>query len=211
MTIATSWPNVVEVFSDVWCPYAHVGIRRFLDRRRAIGRLDLMLRTRAWPLELVNGQALDVDHVAATIEDLRGQVSPHLFLGFDPATFPATTLPALDLISDANRISYVSGEQASMALRHALFERGRDISDPALLDDLREELRLPPAGPESRTEVLADWADGQSRGVIGSPHFFVGSADFFCPALTLRREGGHLQIGPNLERFNEFFARCAAA
>jgi len=204
-------PGVVEVFADVSCPYAHVGLSRFVDRRRATGRHDLMLRVRAWPLELVNGQPLDVDHLAEVIDDLRGQVSPNLFMRFDPAQLPSTTLPALDLVSDAYGISLASGERASLAVRDALFERGQDVSDPAVLARLRADLRLPPAGPASRDDVLADWAEGQSRGVIGSPHFFVDGADFFCPALDIQREEHRVHIRPDVAGFNQFFAHCEAA
>src|SRR5688572_28654186 len=63
-------PSVtVEVFADIWCPYAHVGLRRFLQRRWAAGRHDLILRVRGWPLELVNREPLDGDHVAEQIEE----------------------------------------------------------------------------------------------------------------------------------------------
>jgi hypothetical protein len=46
--------------------------------------------------------------------------------------------------------------------------------------------------------VTAKWEEGQRRGVIGSPHFFVGSSGYFCPALDITRVGGKLQIRPDL-------------
>ena len=73
----TDAPRAVEVFADIWCPYAHVGLRRFIHRRWASHRKDLVLRVRAWPLELVNGEPLDADHVAEQIEDLRRQAAAH--------------------------------------------------------------------------------------------------------------------------------------
>ena len=36
---------VVEVFADVLCPFAHVGIRRFVERRHAAGRDDVRLHS----------------------------------------------------------------------------------------------------------------------------------------------------------------------
>ena len=44
---------VVDVFADVRCPFAHVGLRRLVTRRKQLGA-QLLLRVRAWPLELVN-------------------------------------------------------------------------------------------------------------------------------------------------------------
>src|SRR5690349_9913221 len=144
-------PSVtVEVFADIWCPYAQVGIRRFVQRRWAAARNDLVLRVRAWPLELVNGEPLDGDHVAEQIEELRRQATPHLFSGFDLRHFPRTTLPALDLVNDAYARGLRVGERASLAVRDAIFERGADISDPAVLDRLRIDLALGPADPDAR-------------------------------------------------------------
>jgi len=204
-------PGVVEVFADLSCPYAHVGIRRFIRRRWAAHRDDLALRVRAWPLELVNGAPLDGAHVAEQIADLRAQVAPDLFSGFDPQRFPHTTLPALDLVTDAYAVGMRIGERASIALRDALFERGEDISDPEILERLRSSLGVEPRGPDARWQVLAEWAEGSRRGVVGSPHFFVGEDDFFCPALQIIRRDGGRDIRVDPQRFDEFFARCLAA
>jgi 2-hydroxychromene-2-carboxylate isomerase len=204
-------PGVVEVFADIWCPFAHVGIRRFVHRRWVARRSDLVLRVRAWPLELVNGAPLDADHVAEQIEDLRCQVTPDLFSGFDPRQFPRTTLPGLDLVNDAYASGLLVGERASVAVRNALFERGEDISDSSVLGRLRTDLALGPAGPDARRQVLDDWAEGRDRGVIGSPHFFAGDDSFFCPTLRIEGEDGRRHIRVDSLRFDEFFARCAAA
>lgn len=211
MSAPVASPSVVEVFADIWCPYAHVGIKRFVHRRWAAHRDDLVLHVRAWPLELVNGEPLDADHVAHQIQDLRRQVTPDLFSGFDPGRFPTTTLPALDLVNDAYTLDLLVGERASLAVRDALFERGDDISDPAVLDRLRAALALTPPDPDARRGVLADWAEGQRRGVVGSPHFFVGGADFFCPTLRIERDDKGRLIQIDSQRFEEFFARCSAA
>jgi 2-hydroxychromene-2-carboxylate isomerase len=60
-------------------------------------------------------------------------------------------------------------------------------------------------------QVLADWHEGQRRGVIGSPHFFVGGADFFCPTLRIERVDGHLHISRDLARFDDFLERCTTS
>ena len=199
------------MFADIWCPYAHVGIRRFVHRRWAVRRDDLVLQVRAWPLELVNGEPLDAHHVAEQVHDLRQQVAPDLFGAFDSARFPCTTLPALDLVNDAYAAGAMTGERASLAVRDALFERGQDISDPDVLDRLRVDLALGPPRPGARRQVLAEWAEGRRRGVVGSPHFFVGDAGFFCPTLQIDRQDGHRRIRIDSKGFDELFARCSAA
>ena len=198
--------NFVEVFADVCCPFTHVGLRRLVQRRDEVGG-DLELVVRAWPLELVNGAPLDGDLIAEEIEELREQVAADLFVGFDRARFPATSLPALELAAAAYRRDMPSGERVSLMLREALFERGRDISRPDVLAGIGGAIGLP--GPVSAIDdVLADWHEGQRRGVIGSPHFFIGDSDFFCPTLRIERIDGHLRISRDLARFDEFIRRC---
>src|SRR5947209_6984790 len=91
----------IEVFADVACPFTHVGLRRFVSQREASGRRDLVLRVRAWPLELVNGVPLDAAFIAEEVGDLRAQVAPALFAGFDERRFPHSSLPALALAAAA--------------------------------------------------------------------------------------------------------------
>ena len=74
--------TAIEVFADVTCPFTHVGLRRLVDLRTQLGRPDVHLRVRAWPLEIVNGQPLDPDFIAEEVDDIRGQVAPDLFEGF---------------------------------------------------------------------------------------------------------------------------------
>ena len=57
---ATTTP-VIEVFADIWCPFAHVGLLAIAEERIRTGRFDVAIRVRAWPLELVNGVPLDPD------------------------------------------------------------------------------------------------------------------------------------------------------
>ena len=201
---------VIEVFADVACPFAYVGLRRLSQAREEAGRSDLALRIRAWPLELVNDEPLDPDDVAEEVADLRRQVAPDLFTGFDPEQFPPTSLPALDLAASAYAADRVVGERVSMALRAALFEDGLDISRPDVLQTIASQEGAPPPSPGARDQVQADWRDGQARDVSGSPHWFVGEADFFCPSLEIERVGGHLQIHTDPAAFDAFLKTCLA-
>jgi predicted DsbA family dithiol-disulfide isomerase len=204
---------VIEVFADVCCPFTHVGLRRFVEQRSNRARPDMVLRVRAWPLELVNGKPLDPAFIAEEVDELRAQVAADLFVGFDQSAFPATSLPAMALAAAAYERDDATGEAVSLGLRRALFDEGRDIADPAVLADVAEAagLRLPTDLGDA--SVRADWAEGVERGVIGSPHFFLSEQDdgFFCPSLDISRdEAGHLHIQSDpaeLEQlFNQIFA-----
>ena len=199
---------VLEVFADVCCPFTHVGLRRFVEQRSNRGRSDVVLRVRAWPLELVNGSPLDPAFVAEEVDELRAQVAADLFVGFDQSAFPSTSVPALALAAAAYERDDATGEFVSLALRKALFDEGRDISDPAVLAEVATGAGLKqPATPDD-TPIRADWAEGVERGVVGSPHFFVSKEDdgFFCPSLDISRdEAGHLTIKSDPEELTQFF------
>ena len=100
--IATTGP-VIEVFADIWCPFAHVGLRAIEEQRALAGRHDVVIWVRAWPLELVNGAPLDPLVTNEHAEDLRDQVAPDLFRGLDVVRFPTSTLEALALANRAYR------------------------------------------------------------------------------------------------------------
>lgn len=203
--------RIIEVFADVWCPFTHVGLRRILARRHDLGRDDVVFRLRAWPLELLNGAPLDADFVAEEIEALRAQAAPDLFTRFQAENFPSSTLPALELAAAAYALSMHQGEAVSLALRDALFERGLDVSNTGVLERIAVEYDVDPAADESRrAAVLDDWTEGQRRGVVGSPHFFVGDESFFCPSLAITREEGHLRVSLDVQSFEEFLTRVFA-
>jgi 2-hydroxychromene-2-carboxylate isomerase len=201
--------RIIEVFADIWCPFAHVGLRRVVARRALIPRPEMVLGIRAWPLELVNGRPLDPDTTAHHVHDLRAQAAPDLFAHFDPDHFPTTTLPALACAHAAYRYGTTTGEAVSLALRDALFEQGLDISRPAVLADIAGAWGVAPYGEDAALGVLDDWHEGIKRGVQGSPHFFCGDRDAFCPSLDIsREEGGHLEINPDLGALDDFLGGC---
>ena len=204
--------SAIEVYADVWCPFAYVGLHYVVDRRSVLGRGDVLLDIRAWPLELVNGAPLDPDITASHVRELRSQVAPHLFRSFDPSLFPRTSLPALAYAHAAYRQDPKTGEAMSLALRAALFEEGLDISRPDVLSDLAESLGVGPYGAGDDEGVRRDWADGVRRGVKGSPHFYCGNFDAFCPSLDISRsKDGELTVRKDTAVLNRFLAHCFAS
>ena len=194
----------IEVFADVCCPFTHVGLRRIIDRRHDLGRDEPRLHVRAWPLELANGTPLDAALIGEEVDELRRQVAPDLFFGFDPSAFPHSSRPAFALSAVAYQRDMPTGEAVNLELRAALFEQGRDISDPDVLSAIasRHGLRSPDDGDRHR--AVEDWHDGQARGVVGSPHFFLATEDFFCPTLKITRDNGQLRITTDEESIATF-------
>jgi predicted DsbA family dithiol-disulfide isomerase len=201
-------PTVIEVFADVGCPFTHVGLRRFVQRRAELGRDDVVLSVRAWPLEIVNGAPLDPAFIAEEVALIRDQAAPDLFTGFTEAAFPATSLPAMALAAAAGDVDVATGERVSLELRDLLFESGVDISSEPVLREVASRHGVDPTSADT-ARVLADPAEGVGRGVIGSPHFFTLGGDFFCPALDVGRDAaGHLRVRPDPAAFEAFLEVC---
>jgi predicted DsbA family dithiol-disulfide isomerase len=198
----------IDVYADIWCPYTHVGLRRITARRHELGRDDVKLFVRAWPLELVNGRPQDPSTTLGHASDLRAQVAPELFARFDAVHFPASTLAALALAASAYRRSAEVGERVSLDLRDLLFEEGEDVSSPSILEALARRHSLT-VEPVDHKAVIRSWHQGQALGVQGSPHFFCGGRDAFCPALDLSLDpGGVMHIKESGERLFAFIDGC---
>lgn len=200
--------RTVEVFADVRCPFAYVGLLRFVEKRREVGASDVSLVVRAWPLELVNGVPLDAGLMSQKVRALRDQVAPSLFSGFDERAFPATSMPALRLEAWARRQSADAGERVSFALRSAMFEHGRDIADVEVLRDIAASCGVDDPVPISDNDVIEDWLAGKQRGVVGSPHFFAAEGHWFCPSLTITHADGGLRMSDNRDGLDRFAAIC---
>lgn len=196
----------VEVYADIVCPFAYVGLTRLIERRHQLGKDDVHLRIRAWPLELVNGQPVDGHFIGEEIEEIKPQVAPDLFTGFDAEQFPDSSLPALALTAAAYDVDDATGEAVAMELRRLLFEEGRDVSDAALLAGVAERHGVATTGDVDAARD--EWTEGRSRGVVGSPHFFVGDQSLFCPVLDIHRVDGALVVKVDERAYAGLVASC---
>lgn len=201
--------RLIDVYADVSCPFAHFSLRRFTERRRQADADHVRLRVHAWPLELVNGEALGADKVTDEIADLRAQVAGDLFVGFDPSNFSSSTIAILGAATLAYQHGANIGEAFNLAIRDALFEQGRAIGDPDVLAEIASGFGLDvPDEATARAAVDADFAEGQRRGVTGSPYFIVDGSPFFCPTLDIDRHGAQLRIDIDDTELNRFIDRA---
>jgi len=193
--------RVIDVWADVLCPFTHVGLRRVVAERSARG-LPVLLHVLAWPLEWVNGAPLDADFVAMEVQALRDTVAPELFGGFDPATFPSTSVPALALAAAAYERSPETGEAVSLGLRDAVFEQGLDVGTDAVLDRIAAAHGV--ERPDGDTVVRAQYDAGRRLGVVGSPYFVFDDHRWFCPSLDIHHEDGRFRIDVDRVAGDEF-------
>ena len=198
--------RTIEVFAEVSCPFTHVGLTRLIAARGERGLTEPVLLIRAWPLEAVNGDPVDAATLVPEIEALRRDVAPELFKGFDPTSVPTSTIPALAATAAAYRAGPAQGEAFGLRVRRAFFEEGAEIGDPNVVDGLLDELGLPHATDADRRSVEADHAEGVARGVTGSPHFFTGTDDFFCPSLDITHDDDGFRIAFDAAGFAAFLS-----
>jgi predicted DsbA family dithiol-disulfide isomerase len=199
--------STIEVFADITCPFTHVGLKQVV---RHVAEMDdpIDIVVRAWPLEWVNGAPLAADAVAVKAQALDQQLGVHDFSGLRTDRWPATTIPALNLAASAYERDAATGLVVSLELRAALFEHGVDIADHDALGLIAAAHDLARPGTEASDAVQRDYDDGKTRGVQGSPHFFVGTDAFFCPALDLGHDSqGHLTARFDSAMLAQFFAR----
>jgi len=185
---------MLEVFADVTCPFAHVSLCRLVTRRATVGREELPILVRSWPLEIVNGEPFDAELIDEEIEVLRQSVAPDLFHRFDPAAWPASSLPALALTAAGYAVAPTVGEAVALELRDLLFEKGVDVSDPTVLAGVADRHGLSIEAANDHTVVEADLEEGRGRGVVGSPHYFLDGRDDFCPTLDVSKPEGSLRV-----------------
>ncbi len=196
---------MVTVFADVVCPFTHVSLRRLTDRRDQLGSTRRILMN-AWPLEWVNDAPLAPAKALEEIKALQRAVTPDLFAGFDSATFPRTSVPALALASLAYTQDLATGEAVGLALRDALFEQGLDVSDPAVLSAIAaaHDLDARDADPDA---VRAEYEEGKRRGVVGSPYFIVDGNGYFCPSLDIEHADAGFSVRFDAEDFEALVQR----
>lgn len=201
---------MIEVFADIWCPFTHFGLRSVSEALSARDRNDIPIWVRSWPLEWVNGRAMEVNLALEHARELQAQVTPLLFESFDGSHFPRSTIAALALVAQGYAIDPAVGLALSLKIREDLFERNQDISDPDLLSALARPFALRDPSPDDYAAVVSDWREGRSRGVLGSPHFFCSGRDLFCPSLDITKDsnGEGVTIGANLTRLERFLDAC---
>ena len=125
-----------------------------------------------------------------------------------PGTFPRPPFPLLHVpmpptAKTSRRV------RPSSALRHALFEEGLEIPCPDVLSDITTSAGVGWLDAPTNERSLTTWQEGAARGVKGSPHFYCGDSDAFCPSLEISKDGtGHLKVSANSDVLDAFLTDC---
>ncbi|TGD88035.1 hypothetical protein BayCH28_09585 [Mycolicibacterium sp. CH28] len=200
--------TVIDVWSDVHCPWALVAVHRLRVARERHG-LDVVFAPRAWPLEWVNRHGTPRAIVTTETAALASHV-PGLFTAYTDDSWPSTFLPAFELVAATRRTHGVrAAEDVDYALRLAFFRDSIDVSVKAGLEAALSIARG--FGPvvdadtvirewtssNPRADVYADFTQSASLPIQGSPQiFWPDGTTTHNPGMTEHHwEGGLVRIG----------------
>lgn len=195
-------PGTIVVYSDVGCPWAHLAVYRVLAARKRLG-LDgeVVLDHRAFPLELFNRRPTPRRIVSAEVPVVGG-LDPHAGWQMwqdDLATWPVTTLPALEAVQAAKAQGLEASERLDRALRVAFFGQSRCISLRHVILDVAAGAGLDVAAlsealddGRARRTVLDQAAAAEESEVKGSPHLFLADGtEAHNPGVEMSWSGEH--------------------
>jgi predicted DsbA family dithiol-disulfide isomerase len=194
--------GTIQVWSDLLCPFAYVGLLRL---RRARSRLGLdgvvQLEHRTFPLELFNGphprRGTDTEAVGL------GQIEPDAQFRVWTAAddlYPHTVLLAAEAVHAASAQSLAAGEALDLALRRAFWTHSRSISHRQVILDIAGEshtglvdvtaLAAALDNGRYRADIMADFAVAQTDSIAGSPTFRLADATTVTnPGIQVHWEG----------------------
>ncbi|MEO3385830.1 DsbA family oxidoreductase [Mesorhizobium sp. CAU 1741] len=187
----------VDVISDVVCPWCFIGMKRLERAVALVDGVDVALRWRPYQLDpsipkeglprrdymlakFGSDEKLKAIHEqVATIGEVEG-----IRFHFDAMEKAANTLDAHRLIRWAGSPQSPSGAQTQAVRRlfELNFEEGRDISDPAVLGEVADEIGMDSAlvtallaSNADADSVQAEIATAAQMGVRGVPCFLIES------------------------------------
>jgi predicted DsbA family dithiol-disulfide isomerase len=174
-------PGTVQVWSDLLCPFAYVGLLRFYRSRTKLGLDDTVrVEHRSFPLELFDGPhpRRGTDTEAVGLGRIEPEAQFRIWTEPDDR-YPHTVLLAAEAVIAAGAQSHAAGEALDLALRKAFWTHSRSISHRAVILEVAAE-----AGPvdvallatalddgRHRADLMADFAVAQTDAITGSPTF----------------------------------------
>ncbi|MEJ3652633.1 DsbA family protein [Actinomycetes bacterium KLBMP 9759] len=173
--------TTIQVWSDLLCPFAYVGLLRLRRARARLG-LDVRLEHHTFPLELFDGphprRGTDTEAVGVGRIEPEGQF--RVWTGPDDQ-YPHTVLLAAEAVHAASAQSLEAGEELDLALRQAFWTHSRSISHRQVILDVAgavaavdtEALTAALDSGRHRGDVMADFAVAQTDAITGSPTFVL--------------------------------------
>jgi predicted DsbA family dithiol-disulfide isomerase len=200
-------PGTIAVWSDLYCPWAHVAVWRLHDARRRLGLTDrVKFDHRIFPLELFNSEPTPYRTLAAEIP-VTGALAPRAgwqIWQASPMSWPVTTLLPMEAVQAAKEQSLTASEELDRGLRVAFFGESRCISLRHVILEVASEcesvdveaLRTALDDGRARHRIADDWEVAKREGVQGSPHLFLADGtNVPNPGIEMHWEGDEASGG----------------
>ncbi|GHE93598.1 dithiol-disulfide isomerase [Amycolatopsis deserti] len=200
-------PDVIVVYSDLNCSFAHVAVHRLHETRERLGLTgQVRFDHRAFPLELFNrgvNERPGVDSEVAVLGALEPDAGWQLWQEKD-WRYPVTMLPALEAVQAAKQQGLHVSEQLDRALRKAFWAQSRCISLRDVILDVAAEtgvVDVPDlAGRldrgEARAAVIEQFESARDDRVVCSPHLFLADGTNAAnPGVSARWVNGGFGVG----------------
>jgi predicted DsbA family dithiol-disulfide isomerase len=200
-------PDLVVVYSDIVCSFAHLAVHRLHETRKRLGlEGTLSLDHRAFPLELFNRRVNmrpGVDSEVAVVGALEPDAGWQLWQSPD-WEYPVTMLPALEAVQAAKAQGMLASEQLDRALRQAFWARSQCVSMQHVIFEVAAETSLVDTDAlaaelstgHPRVAVLSQYAQARGGRVNCSPHVFLSDGtEMANPGIQRRWVNGGFGVG----------------
>lgn len=200
-------PDVIVIYSDLNCSFAHLAVHRLHETRKRLGLTErLHFDHRAFPLELFNSTVNErpgVDSEVAVVGGLEPAAGWQLWQDKD-WRYPVTMLPALEAVQAAKAQGWHASEQLDRALRKAFWAESRCISLRSVILDVADStgaVDVPDLAArldrgEARAAVFEQFASARDGRVACSPHVFLADGTNVAnPGVSVRWVNGDFGVG----------------
>jgi predicted DsbA family dithiol-disulfide isomerase len=209
-------PDVIVIYSDLHCSFAHLAIHQLQQVRRALG-LDgrLWFEHRAFPLELFNEKVNSLRGVNSEVPVV-GALCPEAGWQLWQAPdweYPVTTLPPMEAVQAAARQSLAAAEELDRGLRRAFWSQSRTISMRHVICQVAAECRSVDVdrltadldAGVARQSLFTHFAQARGGRVNCSPHVFLhDGTNIANPGVSRRWINGTFGVGfPVIEAYDD--------
>jgi predicted DsbA family dithiol-disulfide isomerase len=200
-------PDVMVIYSDLHCSFAHLAIHKLHQARHALGLGGrLWFEHRAFPLELFNEKVNSlrgVNSEASVIGALCPEAGWQLWQAPD-WEYPVTTLPPMEAVQTAARQSLAAAEELDRGLRRAFWLQSRTISTRHVIRQVAAEcpsvdldrLTADLDAGVARQSLFTHFAQARDGRVNCSPHVFLhDGTNMANPGVSRRWINGTFGVG----------------
>ena len=182
--MAEKTPILIDIFSDVICPWCFIGKRRLEQAAALHGGVEIKINWRAFLLNpAMRREGMDrqayiqakFGQAGASFYERIAGVGKDVGIDFNFAAIQRTpdSRPAHGLVLSAQSVNG-DADAVKQALLDAYFIEGRDIGDDAVLQEIADKFDVPyPADDTIMAQIERDLVEASRLNIQGVPYFII--------------------------------------